>query len=126
MISVCEQLQRYALAKLLAKRLNLIERRQSIAGTLQEQHRDLNVEQMRGALLDGRPAGCSGNPRKASPQTPCSGAFSCACDVIRPPKDLPPAMRGVSGSRHSAAPTAARTVACASRGGSGRLAPRSI
>jgi hypothetical protein len=30
MIGVCEQLQRCALAKFLAKRLNLIERRQSV------------------------------------------------------------------------------------------------
>ena len=51
MISVREQLQRCALAKFLAKRLNLIKRRQSVARSLQEQHRDLYVEQMRGALL---------------------------------------------------------------------------
>ncbi len=28
------------------------------------------------------------------PRTPGSGASACACDVIRPPKDFPPAKRG--------------------------------
>ena len=43
---------------------------------------------------DGLPAGCSGKPRKARPRTPGSGDAACACEVMRPPNDLPPAMSG--------------------------------
>ena len=46
MIGIRKQLQRCKGAELFAKRLKLIERRQCIAGTLQEQHRDLYVKQM--------------------------------------------------------------------------------
>ena len=70
---------------------------------------------------EGRPAGCSGKPRNASPHTPRSGALACACEVIRPPKDFPPAMSGNPGSQPSAVSTAARTVACATAGGVGTL-----
>ena len=42
------------------------------------------------------------------------------------PNDLPPAINKCSGSKATAAATAARTVACANCGGSGRVAPRSI
>ncbi len=47
---------------------------------------------------DGLPAGCSGKPRKTRPRTPGSGAAACACDVMRPPNDLPPAKSGTPGS----------------------------
>ena len=61
-----------------------------------------------------------------SARTPGSGSLACACDVMRPPKDLPPAISGSSGKARDAAAIAARTVAWASCGGSGRLAPRSM
>src|SRR5438445_613116 len=48
----------------------------------------------------GLPTGCSGNPTNARPSTSASGASDCACQVIRPPIDLPPAN---SGSRSRAA-----------------------
>ena len=75
---------------------------------------------------DGLPAGWRGKPRNASPRTPGSGSSDCACDVIRPPNDLPPAISGIPGRRRPASPTAARTVACATFGVSGRLPPCSI
>ena len=48
---------------------------------------------------DGLPAGCSGKPRNASPRTPGNGIAACACDVMRPPNDLPPAMSATPGRR---------------------------
>ena len=72
---------------------------------------------------DGRFAGCSGKPRNASPATPSSGSSACACEVIRPPNDLPPAISGRFGHCRRASATAARTAACATFGGSGRLPP---
>ena len=45
---------------------------------------------------------------------------------MRPPNDLPPANNGTPGSRCAAAATAARTVACASTGPSGRFEPCSM
>src|SRR5262245_7129221 len=51
MVRVCKQLQRCTLSERFAKRLKLIEGRQCIAGTLQEQHRDLYVKQMLSAVL---------------------------------------------------------------------------
>ena len=63
---------------------------------------------------------------RQAPRTPGSGAAACACDVIRPPNDLPPAISGSFGNRFAASATAARTAACASFGGSGRLLPRSM
>ena len=48
---------------------------------------------------DGLPAGCSGKPKNARPTTPGSGAAACACEVMRPPKDLPPAISGRPGRR---------------------------
>src|SRR5215471_18239467 len=51
MIGIRKQLQRCPPAELFAKRFKLIERRQCVAGPLQEQHRDLYVKQMFGAIL---------------------------------------------------------------------------
>ncbi len=48
---------------------------------------------------------------------------AAACDVIRPPNDLPPANNGVPGNARAASSQAARTAACATAGGSGRFAP---
>src|SRR6267143_285286 len=70
----------------------------------------------------GRPGGCSGKPRKTSPRTPGSGCAACAVEVMRPPNDLPPATRGSACVIHDASATAARTVAAATAGGSGRRA----
>ena len=50
-------------------------------------------------FCDGWPAGCSGNPRKANPHTPCRGAFACVCDVIRPPERFAATIRGSPGSK---------------------------
>jgi len=49
-----------------------------------------------------------------------------ACDVMRPPKDLPPAISASPAQRRAASATAARTAACATPGGSGRLLPLSM
>jgi len=49
-------------------------------------------------------------PRKISPRTPGNGVAACACEVMRPPNDLPPANSGVSGSRWTICATAARTL----------------
>jgi hypothetical protein len=87
----------------------------------------LHVEQMLapapGTAASPDAAEIRGN---ANPRTPGSGATACACEVIRPPNDLPPAMSGSFGKRRAASATAARTAACASFGGSGRLLPRSM
>ena len=68
------------------------------------------VERCSARSVPGRPAGCSGKPTKASPRTPGSGAFACACDVIRPPNDRPPAKSGRPAPRRAASSTAARTA----------------
>ena len=63
-------------------------------------------------------------PRTSGSAHAGQGAWAWACEVILPPKDLPPAR---SGSPVAAAvATAARTVAWATRGVSGRREPRSI
>ena len=51
MIGIREQRQCRAFAELLADRLELIERRQVVARALQEEHRDLHLEQMLGTVL---------------------------------------------------------------------------
>src|SRR5215510_5412905 len=50
MIGVLEQLQGCPLPERFAKRLELLERRQGIAGALQEQHRYLHVAEVLAAL----------------------------------------------------------------------------
>jgi len=54
------------------------------------------------------------------------GDKACACDVIRPPNDFPPANKGKAGASSSAFATAARTAVCANAGASGRFEPRSM
>ena len=44
--------------------------------------------------MDGLPAVCSGKAKKTRPRTPSSGASACACEVIRPPNERPPANSG--------------------------------
>jgi hypothetical protein len=61
--------------------------------------------------LPGCFGGCSGKPMNTKPRTPASAASASACDVIRPPNDLPPAKSGRPGQRAFAAATAARTAA---------------
>ena len=46
--------------------------------------------------------------------------MACACEVMRPPKDLPPANSANLGARRAASATAACTVAWQTGGGSGR------
>ena len=55
------------------------------------------------------------------PCTPASGAVACACEVMRPPNDFPPAISRRPAQCRPASATAARTAACAMPGGSGRL-----
>ena len=52
---------------------------------------------------DGRPAGWSGKPRNTRPRTAGSGDAAWACEVMRPPNDLPPAMMGRAGRKPVAA-----------------------
>jgi hypothetical protein len=59
--------------------------------------------------VEGLPDGCSGNAKKTRPRTPGSGAFACACDVIRPPNERPPANSLRSPPRRPASAAAART-----------------
>src|SRR5439155_146626 len=75
---------------------------------------------------EGRPGGCNGNPRKTRPRTPGRGDSDCSWEVMRPPNDLPPAKSEIRGTRRRARTRAARTVAWAVLGGSGRLEPRSM
>jgi hypothetical protein len=65
-------------------------------------------------------------PEEGKSAPPSSGSAACACEVMRPPNDLPPAISGISDRHRAASATAARTVACATFGGSGRLPPCSI
>src|SRR5258706_4484027 len=74
-----------------------------------------------GRSSEGFPAACNGNPIKPRPRTVANGSTDCACEVMRPPKDLPPAKRGMPGIRFAASATAPRTAACATLGGSGRF-----
>src|SRR2546423_11475275 len=73
--------------------------------------------------IPGRPGACKGKPRNTRPRTPGMGWDACACEVIRPPNDLPPAIIGNPGAARAAAATALRTEACAKPGGSGRFFP---
>lgn len=61
--------------------------------------------------VEGFPSGCNGKPKNASPRTPGNGAWLCACDVIRPPNDFPPAISIRPGHCRAACAAAARTVA---------------
>src|SRR2546429_4294341 len=62
-------------------------------------------------FVPGRLGGCSGKPKNTNPRTPSSGRCAAACEVIRPPMDLPPANNGKPGAASAAARTAATTVA---------------
>ena len=53
--------------------------------------------------MDGLPDGCNGNPKKTNPPTPVSGVAACAWEVMRPPKDLPPAIKRNPGASCRAA-----------------------
>ena len=107
-------------------RLEQIETGEVVARALQEEHGQVDAAEVIGARVAGLPGGCSGKPRKTSPRTPGSGSADCACDVMRPPIDLPPARRGRSGARRAASATAARTVASSSGGRSGIRRPASM
>ena len=54
------------------------------------------------------------------PSTPGSASRLASSDVMRPPNDFPPAKSGMPGSSAAATPMAARTVAMATVGVSGR------
>jgi len=54
---------------------------------------------------------CSGNEKKTMPLTPSSGASDAAVEVIRPPKEWPPARVGSPFAAFRAAATADRIVA---------------
>ena len=41
----------------------------------------------------------AGKPKNASPRTSGSGSIACACEVMRPPNDFPPAISGSPGQR---------------------------
>lgn len=91
-----------------------------VARALQEQHGDRDTGKVLGALAGRLLVGMEGKPRKASPLTPGSGAFDCACEVMRPPNDFPPATSFNPGQSRAASSTAARMAACATAGWSGR------
>src|SRR5512134_2713124 len=75
--------------------------------------------------VPGRPAGCRGKPKNTRPRTRAmpgvaeDPSSAKASDVMRPPKDFPPANRGSPDTASDAAMTAARTVAVRTAGGSG-------
>src|SRR5260370_14360455 len=52
-------------------------------------------------------------------RSPSSSCCAAACEVIRPPMDLPPANNGKPGAASRAARTAATTVAISTGSGSG-------
>src|SRR6516162_1919416 len=76
-----------------------------------------------GALMPRHGGGRSGRAPSDSAATSLTreGPEFASCGTV-----LPPARRGSAGASRAASATAARTVACASSGGSGRLAPRSM
>jgi hypothetical protein len=66
-----------------------------VARALQEKHRHLHVEEMLRALVGGLAGGVQRESRgRSSRARPGSGSAACACEVMRPPKDLPPAKSG--------------------------------
>lgn len=71
----------------------------------------------------GLPARCKGDPKNARPSTPGKGDIACACEVIGPPTDLPPANKGRDDHIVFALATAARTGSCATAGASTRFLP---
>src|SRR5439155_24788323 len=70
----------------------------------------------------GRLGGGSGRPGKTGPRPPGGGAVACGLEVIRQPRDFPPATSGSPGAALAAAATDERTVASSTPGGSGRRA----
>ena len=67
------------------------------------------------------PADAAGTLQKPSPTTLGKAFSAWACDIIRPPNDLPPAMSGIDGSHRTASATAARTVRVGQRWAIGPL-----
>ncbi len=70
-------------------------------------------------FVPGCLGGCSGKPKNTNPRTPSSGCCAAACEVMRPPMDLPPANSSNPGAASAALRAAAATVAVRTVGWSG-------
>ena len=120
-VGVREQPQRGARAEPLGERPQQRNVGQRVARALQEQQGYLHVGQVLGAFIRRVASGVERKAEEGEAAHPGRAPAACACDVMRPPNDLPPATSDKRGSRRPAAATAARTVAWASAGGSGRF-----
>src|ERR1043166_4979064 len=83
MIGILNELQRRACAECRAKRLELIQHRQWVAGPLQEQHGDVDVEQMFATLLRGAPGWMQRKSEEC--QSADAGKGSCGLRLRRHP-----------------------------------------
>jgi hypothetical protein len=112
MIGRFEEPQRRPFAEARDERFDERDFGERVARSLKEQHRYADRREVLGALGRGPSRRMQ---RKAQEH-----------DVMRPPNDLPPANSGTPGKRRAASATAARTVAMATVGESGRFDPRSM
>ena len=119
MVGRVHGVERRAAAELLADRPEQVHVRQLVARPAEEEHGTVTAARWSARFVSGLPGWWSGKEKKTSPRTPSSGDSEAAVDVMRPPKEWPPARSGRSGAASCAAATAERTVsvqtACESR-----------
>ncbi len=126
-VRVVEQLERRAFAERLAHRLELIEfcERKSFGGRMTSQAQaEAPLEGVRGLIFLGFPLHPAGKPSQARAEHLARVAVPML--FLQGTRDAPPANSGSFGTCARAAATAARTAACATFGGSGRLPPASM
>jgi hypothetical protein len=102
--------------------------RQGIARSLQEQHRDLHVEQMPAAILErflGR-AQWKAEERQSAYAGQGMRRLGRRCHVSAEGLAARDVQKAARAARRAASAAAARTVACASAGPSGRFEPCSM
>ena len=121
MISLIEQLHRRAGPSASTMGTSNLVFAKRVACPLQEQHRDMHIGQMPRPLVGRLVGGMQRKTEENQASHLGNGAAACVWDVMRAPKDLPPANNGSPCVSRLAAATAARTVACASAGRSGRF-----
>ena len=111
MVGSVQEVECRVLAELFADRLQKVQIRQFVARAAEEEHRDRDRAEVVRALRVGLAGLMRGKEKKTRPCTPSRGVSEAAVEVMRPPKEWPPARRRRSVAAMRATATAARTVA---------------
>ena len=125
-IGVRDEIEGRAIAQFVGRPPKKIEPGQGIVRPLQKQHGNNDVGEVLGPRHRGLARRVKGKREEDQAHDAGQGAIAWAWDVIRPPKDRPPANSGTPSAKRNASAAAARTVACARGGLSVRLLPFSM